>query len=130
MFWLIGLLVEWAYKLWVTRTITMDTLHDPLPRSLTKPTKDISKEVGSNKKLLATQFHHDTCGWYQTHYTNSAAKIKDTQWDVIIGLAKCFVKASWKPVNLAVIILDDEVECAGFHSKLDACANLVELDSD
>ena len=42
----------------------------------------------------------------------------------------CVVKVSWKPVHSAVIILDDEVECAHSHSKLYTCAKLVKFDSD
>ena len=106
--------------------ITTDTLHYTLLPSLIEPTKDIRKEVGSNKKLLATQFCHATCGQYQSHYTDSAAKIKDAQWDVIIGTAWCFAKTIRKPVNSAVIVLDDEVGGA----SLSAHANLVESDSD
>ena len=125
---LIGLQVERAYKLWATKTITTDTLYYALPSSLVEPTNDIRKVAGSNKKLLATQFCHATCGRYQTLYSNSAAKIKDAQWDVIIGAARHFSKTSRKPVNSTVIVLDDEANGAG--SKVDARANLIELDSD
>src|ERR1700747_1785287 len=82
-----------------------DTLHYPLPASLVEPTKDIHKEVGSNKKLLNTQFCHATCGRYQTFYANSAARIKDTQWNVIIGAARRFAKTIRKPVDPMVIVL-------------------------
>ena len=120
--------VECAYKLWATKTITTETLHCPLPSSLINPTKDIRKEVGSNRKLLATQFCHATCGRYQTYYADSAAKIKDAQWDVIIGAARRFSKVIRKPVNSAVIVLENEVEGTG--SKVNVRANLIEPDGE
>lgn len=127
-FRLIGLQVERAYKLWATKTITSNTLHDALPGSLVEPTNDICNKVGLNKKLLATQFCHATCGRYQTHYADSTAKIKDTQWGVIIAASRRFAKAIQKPINSVVIILDDSIDGTG--SKVDARANLIESDSD
>ncbi|KAN0103964.1 hypothetical protein V8E52_011460 [Russula decolorans] len=119
--------VERAYKLWATKTISTDTLHHPLPSSLVQPTKDIRKEVGSNRKLLATQFCHATCGRYQIHFADSATKIKDAQWDVIIGAARRFAKIIRKPANSAVVILDDDV--GGTSSMVNLRANLVESDT-
>ncbi|KAN0107017.1 hypothetical protein V8E52_010576 [Russula decolorans] len=119
--------VEQAYKLWATKTISTDMLHHPLLSSLVQPTKDIRKEVGSNRKLLATQFCHATCGRYQIHFADSATKIKDAQWDVIIGAARRFAKIIRKPANSAVVILDDDV--GGTSSMVNLRANLVESDS-
>ncbi len=45
---------------------------------------------------------------------------------MIIGAARHFAKAIWKPTNAAVIILEDKVGSAGSSAR----ANLVESDSD
>lgn len=128
-FRLIGLQVERAYKLWATKSITTDTLHCTLPGRLVEPTEDIRNEAGSNKRLLSTQFSHPSCGRYQTQYADSAAKIKDARWGVIIRAAQHFAKASRKPANFAVIVLEDDVDGAG--SKVHARrACFVESDSD
>lgn len=105
-FRLIGLQLERAYTLWAT--------------------KDIHNEVGSNKRLLATRFCHASYGRYQTQYADSAAKIKDAQWEVIIKAARRISKASQKPVNSSVIILEDKIDSADskFHARR---ANLVEI---
>jgi len=118
--------VERAYKLWATKTITTDTLHDSLPNTLVEPTRDIRNEVGSNSRLLKTQFCHSTCGRYQINYADSAAKIKDVQWEVIIRAARSFAKTIRKPS--AAIVLDDEIDDPS--SNANARANLIESDSD
>jgi hypothetical protein len=125
---LISLQVERAFKLWATKTITTSTLHSALPGSFLEPTNAIRREVGSNKRLLSTQFCHASCGRYQTHYADSASKIKDAQWDIIIATARGFAKAARKPVNSAVVILDED---GAGSSKVSERANLVESsDSD
>ena len=124
-----GLQVERAYKLWASKTINTDALHCALPGSLVEPTKDILNEVGSNKTLLSTRFCQTSYGRHQTQYAESAAKIKDARWEVIIKAARRFAKASRKSVNSPVMVFEDDVDGAGseFYARR---ANLVELDSD
>ena len=88
----------------------------------------VTKVIGKNKKLKSTQFCHTTCGKLQTSYADSVALIKDCQWDKIIPVARCFVKASHKAINSAIVIQDDDTDIG--NKSFDAHAHLIESDSE
>ena len=88
----------------------------------------ITKVIGKSKKLKSTQFCHATCGKLQTSYANSAALIKDHQWNKIILAARCFAKASCKAVNSTIVIEDGDADIG--HKSFDAHAHLIESDSE
>ena len=76
----------------------------------------------------STQFCHAMCRKLQTSYANSVALIKDHQWNKIILVARHFVKASCKAINSAIVIQDDDADTG--HESIDACAHLIESDSE
>ena len=96
----------------------------PLPQEF----NSITKIIGKSKKLKSTQFCHATCGKLQTSYTNSAALIKEHQWNKIIPVARQFAKASRKAVNSPIVIQDDDEDIG--HKLFDTRAHLIETDSE
>ena len=88
----------------------------------------ITKVIGKSKKLKSTQFYHDMCRKLQTSYADSAALIKDHQWNKIIPVARCFAKASHKAINSAIVIQDDDADIG--HKSFDAHTHLIESDSE
>ena len=90
--------------------VNQNNLQEHFMASLLQEFNFITKVIGKSKKLKSTQFCHAMCGKLQTSYANSAALIKDHQWNKIILVARHFSKASCKAINSTIVIQDDDAD--------------------
>ena len=68
-----------------------------------------------NSKPMLTSFNFLSWGTYQKGYSESAAKIKDSQWDEIISSAWALSKASCKLPTSADLIIDKNNKIQDFN---------------
>ena len=117
--------VECGWMLWKTWAVNSNN-KDEIP-SYFKASINVTKNSQPKKsKLTLTLFNFLSWGTYQKGYSESAVKIKDSQWDEIISSARALSKANHKLPSSAELIVIDSHEVV---QDLNPCANLVE-DSD